>query len=62
VRDKILNVNDTLYYTLGTMNVEVSNEKGTDYWKERWRADSVLKNGNTFYYCLKILDAEYEML
>ena len=43
---KIVNVNDTLYEVLGTMDVERANDKGTEYWKERWGADNVLRNGN----------------
>ena len=57
---KIVNVNDTLYEVLGTMSVERSNDKGTDYWKERWGADTVLRNGNDYYYCMLIIDAEFE--
>ena len=57
--DKILNVNNTLYYILGTMNVEASNEKGTDYWKEKWGADTVLRNGDLYYFCRDILEAEW---
>ena len=57
---QIVNVNDTLYEVLGTMSVESSNEKGTDYWKERWGADNVLRNGNDYYYCRVIINAEFE--
>ena len=42
------------------MSVESSNEKGTEYWKERWRANSVLRNGNEYYYCRTIINAEFE--
>ena len=57
---RIINVNDTLYEVLGTMGVERSNDKGTDYWKERWGADTVLRNGNDYYYCRTIIDAEFK--
>ena len=57
---RIVNVNDTLYEVLGTMSVERSNDKGTDYWKERWGADNVLRNGNDYYYCRVIINAEFE--
>ena len=57
---RIVNVNDTLYEVLGTMSVERSNDKGTDYWKEKWGADNVLRNGNNYYYCRTIIDAEFE--
>ena len=57
---QIVNVNDTLYEVLGTMSVESSNDKGTDYWKERWGADNVLRNGNDYYYCRVVINAEFE--
>ena len=57
---RIINVNDTLYEVLGTMSVKSSDEKGTEYWKTRWRADNVLRNGNDYYYCRIIIDAEFE--
>ena len=57
---KIVNVKDTLYEVLGTMLVESSEIKGTDYWKKRWGANTVLRNGNNYYYCRTIIDAEFE--
>jgi hypothetical protein len=57
---QIVSVNDILYEVLGTMSVERSNDKGTDYWKERWGADTVLRNGNIYYYCRIIINAEFE--
>ena len=42
------------------MSVESSNEKGTEYWKERWGLDTVLRNGNEYYYCRTVIDAEFE--
>ena len=57
---RIVNVNDTLYEVLGIMTVERSNEKGTEYWKERWGSDSVLRNGSDYYYCRIIINAEFE--
>ena len=57
---KIITINDTLYECLGVMSVESSNEKGTDYWKKQWGADTVLRNGNDFFYCRTVLDAEFD--
>jgi len=57
---QIINVNDTLYEVLGTMDVERSNDKGTEYWKEKWGADNVLRNGNDYYYCRVVINAEFE--
>ena len=57
---QIINVNDTLYEVLGIMSVERSNDKGTEYWKERWGSDTVLRNGNDYYYCRVVINAEFE--
>ena len=57
---QIIKVRDVLYEVLGTMPVERSNDKGTEYWKERWGANTVLRNGNDYYYCRTIIDAEFE--
>ena len=57
---KIVNVNDTLYEVLWTMSVESSDKKGTEYWKGQWGADNVLRNGNVYYYCRVIINAEFE--
>ena len=58
--DRIINIQDTLYYILGTMSVKSSNERGTEYWKKQWGADSVLRNGDLYYYCSRVIDAEFE--
>jgi hypothetical protein len=42
------------------MSVESSEIKGTEYWKKQWGADNVLRNGNVYYYCRTIIDAEFE--
>jgi len=57
---QIINVRDVLYEVLGTMPVERSNDKGTEYWKEKWGSDTVLRNGNDYYYCRVIINAEFE--
>ena len=58
--NRIIKVNDVLYECLGTMSVESSEIKGTEYWKKQWGADNVLRNGNVYYYCRTIIDAEFE--
>lgn len=60
MNSNIITIKDTMYQILGKMDVSISNEKGTEFWKERWNADSVLRNGNLFYYCRKIIDADFE--
>ena len=57
---QIIKIRDVLYEVLGPMDVDRSNDKGTEYWKERWGSDSVLRNGNDYYYCRIIIDAEFE--
>ena len=57
---QIIKIRDVLYEVLGVMDVKRSNDKGTEYWKERWGSDSVLRNGNDYYYCRVIINAEFE--
>ena len=57
---QIIKIKDVLYEVLGTMDVEKSNDKGTEYWKERWGSDTILRNENVYYYCRTIIDAEFE--
>ena len=58
--NRIIEVNDVLYECLGIISVKSSEEKGTEYWKEKWGSDTVLRNGNDYYYCRTIIDAEFE--
>ena len=58
--NKIINVNDTLYECLGVMSIEAADEKGTEYWKRRWGADTVLRSGNDWYFVRTIIEAEFE--
>tara|TARA_B110001454_G_scaffold5758_1_gene5424 strand:+ start:44 stop:232 length:189 start_codon:yes stop_codon:yes gene_type:complete len=57
---RIIKVKDTLYYILGTMDVVSSEKKSTEYWKKQWGADTVLKNGTNYYYCMDVIEAEFE--
>ena len=50
---------DNLFEVLGTQKVKTTDEKGTDYWKERWSADTVLKNEDLYYFCRNVLEAEW---
>tara|TARA_B110000196_G_scaffold261043_1_gene232433 strand:- start:260 stop:454 length:195 start_codon:yes stop_codon:yes gene_type:complete len=58
--NRIIKINDVLYECLGTMSVKSSDKKGTEYWKGQWKADNVLRNGNDYYYCRTIINAEFE--
>ncbi len=48
MRKRIINVQGKMYYILGTMDVDASNEKGTEFWKKQWGADTVLRSGHEF--------------
>jgi len=57
---RIIKVKDTLYYILGKMDVISSEKKSTEYWKKQWKADTVLRNGSNYYYCMDVIEAEFE--
>ena len=42
------------------MSVTTVDKKGTEYLKERWGADTVLRSGKDFYFCMDIIEAEFE--
>ena len=53
-------VNDDLYVVCGTVLVEKVT-KSTEELKSQYRlADTVLRNGDTFYICQKVIDVEFE--
>jgi len=57
--NKLISTNDRLYYVLGTVSVDSG--FSVDELKRMWRlADAVLKNGNVYYVCNGIIDAEFE--
>jgi hypothetical protein len=61
VKDKIIYIKNVAYLVLGT--VSTSTGYSTDQLKQMWDlADTVLKNGNTYYVCSKIIDAEFTMV
>ena len=58
---QIINVNDDKYVVCGTVLAQKVTNISTDELKERHSlADTVLRNGDTFYICMKIIDAEFE--
>ena len=58
--NKIINSNDILYEILGSMLIVNADEEGTDIWKERWGADTLLRHDDMYYFCRKVIDAEFE--
>ncbi len=57
--NKIIHVGDSLFAVLGTQKVITTDEKGTAHWKEKWHADTVLRNGDLYYFCRTVLEAEW---
>ena len=58
---QIINVNDDRYVVCGTVSAHKVTHITTDQLKDRYSlADTVLRNGDTFYVCMKIIDAEFE--
>ena len=58
---QLIHLNGELYIVLGTMLVEKSIGLDTNDIKKQWRlADIVLRNGDTYYICMKALEAEFE--
>ena len=57
---KLITVNDELYVICGTVLVEKVTAS-TEELKSQFRlADTVLRNGDSYYICQKINDAEFE--
>jgi len=58
---QIINVGDDRYIVQGTVSVQKVTDITTDQLKDRYSlADTVLRNGDTFYMCMKIINAEFE--
>jgi len=60
LRNRIINSNDTLYEILGSMRIVDADEEGIDVWKERYGADNLLRHDDMYYFCRKVIDAEFE--
>jgi hypothetical protein len=60
---RIINVNDDAFVVCGTVLVDKVTGTTTDELKNQYTlADTVLRNGDTFYICMKIIDVEFEEL
>ncbi len=58
MKEKIITVGDDGYIVLGRVSVNTSYD--TDQLKSQWRlADTILRNQNEFYICMKIIEAEF---
>jgi hypothetical protein len=56
---KIISIEDEKYIIKGTMKVSSVEEKGLEFWKQKWNCHNVLKNSGEYYFCNKIITAEY---
>ena len=58
---KFITVNDGLYDIRGTLLADKVTNISTNELKKRYSlADTVLRNGDTFYICMKVIDVEFE--
>ena len=58
---QIINVNDDRYVVRGTVSVQKVTHITTDELKNQYSlADTVLRNGDVFYICMKTIDAEFQ--
>ena len=58
---RLITVNDDLYFICGTVLAEKVTNIPINELKDNYSlADTVLRNGDTFYICMKIIDAEFE--
>ena len=57
---KLITVNDDLYVICGTVLAEKVTISTEELKKQYSLADTVLRNGDTYYICQKINDAEFE--
>jgi TolB-like protein len=57
---QIINVNDDAYVVRGTVLAQKVTHISTEELKSQYSlADTVLRNGDTLYICMKIVDAEF---
>ena len=58
---KIITLGDDGYIVLGKVSVNTSYD--TDQLKSQWRlADTILRNQNEYYICMKTIDVEFTMI
>ena len=58
---QIITVNDDKYVIRGTVSADKVTNISTNNLKKRYSlADTVLRNGDTFYICMKVIEAEFK--
>lgn len=55
---RLISVNDSLYLIKGTVSADI--RFTTDELKKQYSADTVLRNGNEWFICSKVIEAEFE--
>ncbi len=55
---RLISVNDSLYLIKGTVSADISFT--TDELKKQYSADTILRNGNEWFICSKVIEAEFE--
>jgi hypothetical protein len=58
---QIIKVKDDMYVVCGRVSAKKVTNESTDELKSWYSlADTVLRNGDTFYVCMKVIDVEFE--
>ena len=58
---KIITVGDDGYIVLGRVSANISDD--LDQLKSQWRlADTILRNQNELFICMKLIEAEFNMI
>ena len=58
---RIIKVKDDVYVVRGRVSAKKVTNESTDELKSWYSlADTVLRNGDTFYVCMKVIDVEFE--
>ena len=58
---QIINVNDDRYIVQGTVSADKVTHLTTDELKDQYSlADTVLRNSNILYLCMKVIEVEFE--
>ena len=60
---QIININDDRYVVRGTVSADKVTHLTTEELKNQYSlADTVLRNGNILYLCMKIVEVEFEVI
>jgi len=55
---RLISVNDSLYLIKGKVSADI--RFTTDELKTQYSADTILRNGNEWFICSKVIEAEFE--